>query len=165
MCGRRSRRLPAGQASEFSSQVNHLATNFAVRAIIAQPGAYLRVVWDATAETFLPAQDTNKSEAQYVFPAAVPQSLSALAASTGEDPSYGVTYNGGANPSTRLVQPYAGWIQAYQRHVAMPGPLLGAIVLAGLVGAVACLAARGAGIAGLADGCRIDRDPGRYGGL
>jgi hypothetical protein len=140
--------LARGPAAEFSSQVNHLATNFAVRAIIAQPAAYLRVVWDATTETFLPEQDTNKSEGQYVFPAAAPQSLGALAASTGEDPSYGLAYNGGANPSTRLVQPYAGWIQAYQRHVATPGPLLGAIVLVGLIGAA--LAWRRAGPASLA---------------
>ncbi len=140
--------LARGPASEFSSQVNHLATSFAVRAIIAQPTAYLRVVWDATAETFLPQQDTNKSEGQYEFPAAVPQSLGALAASSGEDPSYGVTYNGGANPSTRLVQPYAGWIQAYQRHVALPGPLVGLIVLAGLIGAA--LAWRRGGPASLA---------------
>jgi hypothetical protein len=140
--------LDRGPDSEFSSQVNHLATSFAVRAIVAQPGAYLRVVWDATAETFLPVQDTNKTQGQYMFPAAAPQSLSALAASTGEDPSYGIAYNGGANPSTRLVQPYAGWMQAYQRLVAVPGPLLGAIALAGLIGAA--LARRRGGPASLA---------------
>lgn len=140
--------LARGPASEFSSQVNHLATSFAVRAIIAQPLPYLRVVWDATAETFLPEQDTNKSQGQYVFPAAAPQSLSSLAASTGEDPAYGVTYNGGADPSTRLVQPYASWIQEYQRHVALPGPLLGVIALAGLIGVA--LAWRRGGPAALA---------------
>jgi hypothetical protein len=119
-----------------------------MHAIIAQPLPYLRVVWDATAETFLPQQDTNKSQAQYVFPAATPQSLSSLAASTGEDAAYGVTYNGGADPSTRLVQPYASWIQAYQRHVALPGPLLGVIALAGLIGVA--LAWRRGGPAALA---------------
>lgn len=124
-----------GPAPEFSSQVNHLATSFAVRAIVAQPATYLRVVWDATAEAFLPELDTNKSQRQYMFPATVPQSLPAIAARNGEKVSSALTYNGGANPGTRLVQPYAGWMLAYQRKLAMPGPLLGAIALVGLIGA------------------------------
>ncbi len=33
-----------------------------------------------------------------------------------------------------MVQPYAGWIRAYQRYIIVPGPLLGAIVLVGLGG-------------------------------
>ncbi len=127
--------LSHGAASEFSSQVNHLATGFALRAIIAQPATYLRVVWDATAETFLPEQDTNKSQGQYTFPATVPQSLSAVAAKNDENVSYALAYNGGANPNTEVVQPYAGWMRAYQRKLAMPGPLLAAIALAGLIGA------------------------------
>jgi hypothetical protein len=124
-----------GPASEFSSQVNHLATNFALRAITAQPATYLRVVWDASIEAFLPQQDTNKTQRQYMFPAAAPQSIQALAAKNDEDPAVGDAYNGGANPSTRMVQPYAGWMLAYQRKFAMPGPLLGAIALVGLIGA------------------------------
>jgi hypothetical protein len=35
-----------------------------------------------------------------------------------------------------VVQPYAGWIRAYQRFIIVPGPLLGAIVLAGLGGLI-----------------------------
>jgi len=37
-------------------------------------------------------------------------------------------------PGARVVQPYAGWIRAYQRYIIVPGPLLGAIVLGGLGG-------------------------------
>src|SRR5262249_34739568 len=83
-----------------------------------------------------PEQDTNKSQGQYMFPAAVPQSMQALAARNREDPMFGDAYNGGANPSTRVVQPYAGWMRAYQRKFAVPGPLLGAMALVGLLGAV-----------------------------
>ena len=128
--------LAHGPAWEFSSQVNSLATSFAVRAIMAQPVTYVRVVWDATVETFLPEQDTNKSQGQYMFPATVPPSLSAIAAKNGEAISYGLRYNGGASPNTRLVQPYASWMAFYQRKFALPGPLIGVIALLGLIGAV-----------------------------
>jgi hypothetical protein len=128
--------LAHGPAWAFSSQVNQLATDFALRAILAQPATYLRVVWDATAETFVPEQETNKSQREYMFPSAVPQPLQALAAKNDEDVSYALRYNGGANPDTRLVQPYADWMRAYQRKFTMPGPLVGAIALVGLIGAV-----------------------------
>ena len=128
--------LNHGPAWEFSSQVNHMATDFALRAIMAQPVAYLRVVWDATAETFVPEQVTNKSQAVYMVPATAPESLSAIAAKNGEAISYGLAYNGGASPNTQLVQPYANWMRFYQRKFGMPGPLIGVIALIGLIGAV-----------------------------
>jgi hypothetical protein len=128
--------LNHGPAWEFSSEVNHLATGFALRAIMAQPVAYLRTVWDATAETFLPGQLTNKSQDQYMFPAAVPESLQSIATKNDEQISYGSAYNGGADLDTRVVQPFAGWMQAYQNKFALPGPLIGAIVLIGLIGTV-----------------------------
>jgi hypothetical protein len=126
--------LAHGPAWAFSSQVNHLGTDFALRAIMAQPATYLRVVWNATAETFVPEQETNKSQRQYVFPAAVPMSLQAVAAKNDESVSYAFGYNGGANPDTRLVQPYADWMRAYQHKFTMPGPLVAAIALVGLIG-------------------------------
>jgi hypothetical protein len=124
---------------EFDSQVNRLATNFALRAIEAQPAAYLRAVWNSTAENFRPQFEDSAawySERQYMFPAATPESLKALASANRELPYYldGYIYNGGADPSTRIVRPFAGWIQAYQRFVVLPGPLLGLIALAGLAG-------------------------------
>src|SRR5258708_36192667 len=71
-----------------------------------------------------------------MFPAAAPESLKALASANLELPYYldGYAYNGGGDPSTRIVRPFAGWIQAYQRFVVLPGPLLGLIVLAGAAG-------------------------------
>jgi hypothetical protein len=130
-------RPPGGSA--FDSQVDRLATNFAVRAIDAQPAAYLRAVWNSTAENFRPQFDGSPasfSERNFMFPASARESLKALASTDRELPYYldGYTYNGGSDPSTQIVQPFAGWIQAYQRNVVLPGPLLGLIVLAGLTG-------------------------------
>jgi hypothetical protein len=127
--------LAHGSAWAFSSQVNHLAADFALRAIIAQPATYLRVVWDATAQTFVPGRDAKRSQRQYLFPA-VPRSLQAITAKNGQNISYAIRYNGGANPDTRLVQPYANWMRAYQHKFTLPGPLIAAIALVGLIGAV-----------------------------
>src|SRR5580658_8132879 len=124
---------------EFDSRVNSLGTNFAVRAIEAQPAAYLTAVGDSIAKNFeFQLKDSTAwySQGNYTFPSVAPQSLRALAAANRELPYYrdGYAYNGGGDPSTRIVQPFAGWIQVYQRFVVLPGPLLGMLVLAGLVG-------------------------------
>ena len=41
-----------------------------------------------------------------------------------------------AAPGPRIVQPYAGWVRAYQRYIVVLGPLLGLIVLLGLGGLI-----------------------------
>lgn len=133
-------RPPGG--SEFDSQVDGLATDFALRAIRAQPGAYLGAVWSSTMENFafaLAGSAAWFSQRQYMFPAAPPQSLRALARANRELPYYRDAYvfNGGGDPSTRVVEPFAGWMRTYQRFVVLPGPLLGLIVLAGLAGSAA----------------------------
>jgi hypothetical protein len=124
---------------EFDSQVNRLARDFALRAIETEPAAYLRAVWNSTAENFQPQLEDSAawySERRYTFPAATPESLKALASANRELPYYldSYIYNGGRDPSTQIVRPFAGWIRAYQRFVVLPGPLLGLIVLAGLAG-------------------------------
>jgi hypothetical protein len=60
-----------------------------------------------------------------------------LAATNGEDYRFAYRFNGDRDPSTRLVQPYAGWIRWYQRFFVLPGPLLALIVLIGLMGMAA----------------------------
>lgn len=122
--------------SPFDSRANRLATNFALRAIAAQPVDYLRAVWQSTTDNFEPQSKSSaawSSERRYRFPATTPQSLRALARINRELPQYAsaVRYNGHRDPSTRLVQPFAGWIQTYQRIVILPGLVLG---LVGLVG-------------------------------
>jgi hypothetical protein len=121
-----------GPGSEFSAKVNSLATDFALRAIEAQPLDYLRTVWDATARTFQPGF-ASYADRLYLFPAATPESLKALAVANYSGYRDEYTYNGG-DPSTRVVEPFAGWVRFYQRLVVLPPPLLPAIVLTGLIG-------------------------------
>ena len=125
---------------EFDSRANRLATNFAFRAIHAQPAAYLESVWQSTTENFEPQFKGSAawfSERRYQFPGS-PRPLKALARFNRELPDYasGFAYNGHRDPSTRIVQPFARWIGVYQRFVILPGLLLALIVLAGLVGIV-----------------------------
>jgi hypothetical protein len=122
-----------GHGWEFSEHVNSLASNFAIRAIEAQPADYLNVVWHATLESFALHTAT---QTEYLFPSSTPESLKALAIHNLETYQYGYRYNGGVNPSTRLVQPFAGWVQDYQRYLGLPGPLLAVIVLLGLLGMI-----------------------------
>lgn len=128
---------PGGSA--FDSRVDNLATDFAKRAIEAQPAAYVSAVWHSITDNFEPAfmgSPAWYSQKQYMFPAATPESLRDLASANLELPYYqdGYLYNGRRDPSTRPVRPFARWIQTYQRFVVLPGPLLGLIVLAGLAG-------------------------------
>jgi hypothetical protein len=125
--------------SQFDSRADRLATDFALRAIQAQPAAYVRAAWQSTTQNFAPQFEDSPawySQRQYRFPAATPESLRALARANRELPHYpdAAAINGGRDPSTRVVQPFAGWIQAYQRFVVLPGPLLGLTALMGLVG-------------------------------
>jgi hypothetical protein len=127
-----------GPGSPFSNKVNALAEKFAIRAIEAQPGAYLSAVWHSTYLAFRRQRDATpegQSQNLYMFPAATPESVKAL----GPDCQYACykevySYAGGRNPSTAVVQPFAGWIRIYQRLAIVSGPLLGLIVLAGLAG-------------------------------
>jgi len=128
--------LKDGPKWQFSNQVNHLATNFALRAISAQPANYLGAVWHSTIETFMPASKTNGSQNIYAFPSSAPESVSSLSVALGVPYSEPLSYNGGHDPSTRVVQPFAGWLRSYQDFVVLPGPLLGVIVLIGLLGSV-----------------------------
>jgi hypothetical protein len=129
--------LSKGPASEFSREVNSLATNFALRAIEAQPGAYLRTVWHSTSLAFRlepgPTPE-ERSQSLYVFPPTPPSVLS-LATGCGIPLcTQAVSHYNGGGADTRLGQPFAGWIRAYQRVVTLPGPVLGLIVLVGAVG-------------------------------
>src|SRR5262249_46835458 len=99
----------------------------------------LRAVWNSTAENFAPQLKDSAawfSQRQYKFFLVAPQSLRALARANRELPHYSdaAAINGGRDPSTRMVRPFAGWLQGYQRFVVLFGPLLGLTVLTGLVG-------------------------------
>lgn len=129
----------------FGSLANRLGTGFALRAIRAQPGQYLSAVWSSFWQSFLLHNGTSAAarlQRDYMFvaaaPAPVPHAVS-VAGGYADDDLY--SYNGGADPNPRLVQPFAGWILGYQRFLVVSGPLLGVIALAGLAGLIAACAA------------------------
>ena len=132
------RALPGG---EFGKVANRLGTKFAERAIRAQPLDYLRLAWRTFWESFVTHRGPNTNtygqlpwvatrlQADDMFPAAAPTL-----------PHYAARdyfrYEQ-SRPVLRVVNPYAGWIRAYQRYVVVSGPLLGVILLVGLGGLIA----------------------------
>lgn len=120
--------LSHGPGYEFGNHVNGLATDFALRTIAAQPATYLRMVWDSSVEPFGPVGHTYGTAGNYKF-----------------QTSYGALsryyrtvrrYDEERSPRTRVIQPFATWLQMYQRFLALPGPLLGLIVAIGLLGTI-----------------------------
>jgi hypothetical protein len=128
--------VPGGS---FGQRADRLGKGFALRAIRAQPLDYLRTVADSFVADFLPPPSASASSpaernralhlSEFMFPAMPPKPPSPHAAHvfSSYDP---------AAPGLRVVQPYAGWIRAYQRYVVVVGPLLGLIVLLGLGGVI-----------------------------
>ncbi|RSN02969.1 hypothetical protein DMB42_34560 [Nonomuraea sp. WAC 01424] len=111
---------------------NALAGRFARAAVLAQPGDYLAAVardlrwllrWERTTAWTVAARKTNP----YWFPYEE-RPLRDSVRGTAE------SYEGGP-ADTRLVEPYAGWLRAYQRFGYLPYPVL--LVLLGGAPAVA----------------------------
>jgi hypothetical protein len=121
------------------STADRLGNDFAFRAIRAEPLDYLQAVEQNFAQSFLlhsghPREFTiawagAQSQRDYMFPAGSP------IWSDANFDRYFREYQG-ALPNLRKVQPYAGWIQTYQRFIVVSGPLLGLIALTGLVGLI-----------------------------
>jgi hypothetical protein len=137
------------QGGNAANAANSAGLDFGLRAIRAQPLAYLRAVGQNFEESFLlhggyhfelgmfvghphaytVAWAGAQSEMDYMFPARAP--LWPLKYDLGFFDSYD-----GSPPNESIVHPYSGWIQTYQRYVVLSGPLLGVIALIGLVGVV-----------------------------
>jgi hypothetical protein len=128
--------VPGGRTGNLADEIG---AKFALQAIEAQPLDYLRAVGENFGETFVlhsghPRAYTiawagTQSQLDYMFPAAVP-----IWPETNEDGLF-VAYDG-SRPDTRIVRPYSGWIQSYQRYVVVSGPLLAMIALFGLGGLI-----------------------------
>ncbi|MGK5552345.1 phospholipid carrier-dependent glycosyltransferase [Actinomadura kijaniata] len=120
---------------------NATMRDFAIRAILAQPGDYLGVVADGVGKAFSPHRfpvPTAATESLYHFPER-PQIFPG-GRSWGADPGRpstaltdAVRYGRTWRPS-RVVEPYAGRTRAYERAVTLPGPVLGAVFAAGGLG-------------------------------
>ncbi len=128
------------------NSANAVGTDFAIRAIRAQPLDYLRAVGENFAESFALHGGNDRphsitwegaqSELGYMFPVA--RQVWPLS----YDDRFFRQYDG-AVPDERVLHPYSGWIGTYQRYIVVSGPLLGVITLIGLAGLVASWRRRG----------------------
>jgi hypothetical protein len=116
----------------FSPRVDAMAGQFARRAVLAQPGAYLAAVGADLSHSFswrrAPGFDLKTTVLEHFTdpPPQIP--------SWGHWPALRAYQPGLAEPSA--VQPYASFLHAYQSQVYLRGVLLGAALAIGLGGLV-----------------------------
>jgi len=123
----------------FGPRADRLGKSFALQAIRAQPLDYARTVGTYLWKDFLPPPSLHSRDLtehnrarhlnEFMFPAGASKQAPppTVRIFSQYDPS---------GPGARAVQPYAGWIRSYQRYIIVPGPLVAAIVLAGLGGLI-----------------------------
>lgn len=116
---------------DYGTVNDGLALSFALRAIAAQPGAYVNDVADDTMLAFLwnPVAHPIRVGKPFYFHLVdypVPESRAMV------HPAL-KTYDPGVH-EYRAVQPYAGFLVVYQHIAYLRGPFLAAILLLGLLG-------------------------------
>lgn len=107
---------------------NQLAGEFAREAILAQPGAYLGAVATDLAELLRWERTDVDEKTPYKFPSAerpISESVRGVAEAYEAGPA-----------ATKVVEPFAGWLRAYQRFGYVPFPLLTLALLGALVAAL-----------------------------
>ncbi|WP_214413484.1 hypothetical protein [Sphaerisporangium fuscum] len=115
-----------------------LSGTFAKEAIIAQPFDFvLTGIKDAlwSFEWTRRVYPTPGPQSAYVFPDTVKPFTDKIASSGRTAPQLTAAYQG-RRADTVMVEPYAGWLRAYQQQGYVRGPVLAVILLAGLVGVV-----------------------------
>src|SRR5262249_4249514 len=121
---------------------NRILRDFALRAIEAQPGEYLRAVADGVGKAFSAHRfryPNVKTERLYHFPDRPKDLPRKRDWAPGGRPYYDAWAYGRAARS-RGVEPYAGLRRPYRRHVFLPGRVFGTLLA---VGAAGILVARG----------------------
>jgi hypothetical protein len=122
----------------FSAEQEKIARDFALRAIRNQPGDYASTVWEELRVGFSwtrPVFPDKKTYAYYEF-GSVERPLPNFAKA--DVPAYDAGRN-----TTRIVEPYAGFLRGYQDHVYMRGALITGLLAIGLVGVAAGWRRRG----------------------
>ncbi|MFC4011567.1 hypothetical protein ACFOY2_30355 [Nonomuraea purpurea] len=120
----------------FTKQNDDLAARFATLAITKQPLDYAASTLTELARTFRwdrPVYPDAEVYGYYEFPVNPPGPPGRYPAQTGAD--YAKLYEQGAI-GTQIVEPYAGWLRAYQSMARLPGPVLLVILLVPPVAAV-----------------------------
>jgi len=120
----------------FSDPANQLAEDFAKRAILAQPLEYVKTVAHDTIRVF--------EWKRHVFPDAPTYDEYLFGYKSLGVPSrghYGSYHSAEAyyirgNPSTQVVEPFAGGMRVWQRYIFLPGTVYGVILAVGLAGLV-----------------------------
>ena len=122
---------------KFSVAKNALAQDFAIRAITAQPGAYLGDVLHDVSLTFYwnnPEHPSVMMSHRYQFSYAAKHWISpTFALGHGQTVASDQLHYGGAT-TTQVIEPFAGWMRGYQRFIYLRGTLLGVLLLIGLGG-------------------------------
>jgi hypothetical protein len=136
----------SNDALRFTPQASGLMTKFAEKAILAQPGDYLRAVYKDVTHTFAWSRqpdphdtigngngpefrfsDSPVTPPWWVEPTASDDTANALHKSL-------AGYLGSELSQPSVNHPWAGFIQDYQSAVYLPGTLLGLVVLIGAAG-------------------------------
>lgn len=127
----------------FTKENDDLAARFATLAITTQPLDYAASVLDELARTFRwdrPIYPDAEIYGYYQFPVTEPGPPGRYPAQVGAE--YAKLYEQGAI-GTEIVEPYAGWLRAYQSMARMPGLVLLGLLL---VPPVAAIVRRRAGV-------------------
>ncbi|MEV4116568.1 hypothetical protein [Nonomuraea sp. NPDC049695] len=120
----------------FTKKNDDLAGRFATLAITSQPLDYAASVLTELGRTFTwgrPVYPDHEIYGYYQFPVKEPGPPGRYPAQVGAD--YAKLYEQGAI-GTKIVEPYAGWLRAYQSVARLPGLLLLGALLVPLVAAV-----------------------------
>ena len=133
------RATPHIDGNQFTERVNRLTKQFAERAILAQPLAYLRVAARDTLRTFTWARvpsDVAGSGPAFQFRQTI-QPLPWWVTYYPQVKTAVLRYGGPSMGQPKVVSPYAGFLQDYEKYVYLRGTILGLIVLAGAAGVAA----------------------------
>ncbi|MEO3790452.1 hypothetical protein ABGB14_09570 [Nonomuraea sp. B10E15] len=121
----------------FTQENDELAARFAALAITTQPLDYAASVLGELGRTFVwgrPVYPDAEIYGYYEFPVSEPGPPGRYPAQVGAE--YAKLYEQGAI-GTKIVEPYAGWLRAYQSAARLPGPVLLGVLLVPPVAAVA----------------------------
>jgi hypothetical protein len=120
----------------FSELPNQLGESFAKRAILHQPVEYAKTVAHDTLRVFEWNRHVFPDPATYNEYLFGYKSLGIPSRGhVGSYPSAEAYYVRG-NPSTQVVEPFAGAIRVWQRYIWLPGTVYGAILVVGLAGLI-----------------------------